>query len=1082
MNKSGPELQTATNAVSIGDGGSETHVSSTENDLLPAFGPPAQAGEVGSLGPYRVVKELGRGGMGAVYLAIDPRLNRKLALKVMLPLFAANPASRERFLREARAAAQVAHDNVVTVFEADERDGVPYIAMQFLQGYPLDEYLKKHGTPTIPQILRIAEETAAGLAAAHACGLIHRDIKPANLWLEAPNGRVKVLDFGLAKPVDAEAEITKSGDVVGTPAYMSPEQARGERVDHRTDLFSLGAVLYRLCTGTMPFQGPSTMAVLMALGMKEPPPVREVSPEVPEPLAALIHQLLAKNPEQRPPNADDVVRRVHAITAGAAPQAAPGGAAPSQGQPQVIYVPIHITAQPEDNAFADLSATEVESAPVLPGAVTRPQRKESGGRGMWVAAGLAALVAACVVAGVIIIIKNKDGSETKIEVPDDATVTIKGKDGKTVAQVGPVGKQPAADVDRKAAEWVFSIGGTVSVNGETKFRKAAVELPKERFTLTSVSLYGPSVSDAALEQLKGLKGLTYLSLRDTKVSDAGMEHLKDFQALTWLGLNGTKVTNAGLAHLKEIKSLTYLTLAGTMVLDAGMEHLKELKGLTELDVRITKVTPKGVEQLHAAVPGCKILHDGGTIEAAPDPDRKAAEYVLSVGGSVKVNGMEVKAPADLPKDRLTLTWAIFLSSKSPMDAGLAQFKDCKSLTRLDLGGTLVTNAGLAHFKDCKNLIYLNLASTAITDVGLAHFKGCTKLISLDLYDTPVTNTGLAYFKNCKELTQLGLSNTGVTDEGLVYFKDCKNLTHLRLITTPVTDAGIAHFKDCKELTYLDVRKTKVTAKGLADFHAAVPGCKIEHDGGTIEAIDVDRKAAEYTLAVGGAVKVNGGESEIKAVAGLPKERFTLTAAAFDYLDSVTDAGLAAFKDCKNLTLLSLNDTKVSDAGLANFKGCKNLTELYLGNTQVSDAGLANFKDCKNLTELHLSATQVGDEGLAHFKDCKNLTNLVLSRSQVSDAGLVHLKDCKNLTHIWLDNTRVTDAGLAHFKDCKNLTLFWLSDTQVSDVGLKELADKTKLTWLKLQKTKVTEAGVKQLAAALPGCKIDHDGGTIEPKK
>ena len=278
------------------------------------FGPPAEADEVGTLGPYRVLKQLGAGGMGAVYLALDARLDRKLALKVMLPEFAADTAAKERFLREAKAVAKISHDNVVTVFEADVRDGVPYIAMQLLQGQSLDEYMKQTGVPDLPHILRIAREAALGLAAAHALGLVHRDIKPANLWLESPNGRVKVLDFGLAKPIGGDAELTKSGVVVGTPAYMSPEQARGLKVDHRTDLFSLGAVLYRLCTGKAPFAGPSVMAVLMALGSDDPTPVRELNPSVPVSLAALVHQLLAKRPEDRFQAATDVAERLHVIS------------------------------------------------------------------------------------------------------------------------------------------------------------------------------------------------------------------------------------------------------------------------------------------------------------------------------------------------------------------------------------------------------------------------------------------------------------------------------------------------------------------------------------------------------------------------------------------------------------------------------------------------------------------------------------------------------------------------------------------------------------------------------------------------
>jgi serine/threonine protein kinase len=151
--------------------------------------------------------------MGAVYLAVDVRLRRKVALKVMLPRYAAAPTARARFLREARAAARVAHDNVVAVYEADEADGVPFIAMQLLQGYPLDEYLKRHGPPTVPQVLRLGHEAADGLAAAHDQWLIHRDIKPANLWLEAPHGRVKILDFGLAKPVEPDPGDDSSGSL-----------------------------------------------------------------------------------------------------------------------------------------------------------------------------------------------------------------------------------------------------------------------------------------------------------------------------------------------------------------------------------------------------------------------------------------------------------------------------------------------------------------------------------------------------------------------------------------------------------------------------------------------------------------------------------------------------------------------------------------------------------------------------------------------------------------------------------------------------------------------------------------------------
>ena len=188
-----------------------------------SFAPAAGPGELGRLGQYRVLKELGRGGMGAVYLAEDATLGRKVALKVMLPGFAAQDAARARFLREARAVAALKHDHVVTVYQAGEEGGVPFLAMELLAGKSLDEWLRPDRRATPAQVVPIGRQIAEGLAAAHAAGLVHRDIKPANVWLEAPKGRVKLLDFGLARGAGGgDPGLTGAGDILGTPAYMAP--------------------------------------------------------------------------------------------------------------------------------------------------------------------------------------------------------------------------------------------------------------------------------------------------------------------------------------------------------------------------------------------------------------------------------------------------------------------------------------------------------------------------------------------------------------------------------------------------------------------------------------------------------------------------------------------------------------------------------------------------------------------------------------------------------------------------------------------------------------------------------------------
>lgn len=279
------------------------------------------------LGGYRILRQLGQGGMGAVFEAEDDKLKRRVALKVMKPELASNPEYRERFLREARTAASVESDFICPIYQVGEENGVPFIAMPFLKGEPLDASFKQSQPLAIDAIVRIGKEVAEGLSVAHEAGLIHRDIKPANIWLETQRKgppRARILDFGLARNQSDDVHITHSGAIVGTPAFMSPEQGRGEKsVDARTDLFSLGSVLYTLCTGQLPFMSESTMGILTALATKDPVPPHTISAATPRPLSKLIMRLLAKNPDHRPQTARDVIQEFGAIERSLANPASP---------------------------------------------------------------------------------------------------------------------------------------------------------------------------------------------------------------------------------------------------------------------------------------------------------------------------------------------------------------------------------------------------------------------------------------------------------------------------------------------------------------------------------------------------------------------------------------------------------------------------------------------------------------------------------------------------------------------------------------------------------------------------------------
>lgn len=403
--------------------------SKSTSDLdLSFLNPSLDEDELGRLGPFRILEVLGVGGMGVVLKAEDPNLIREVALKVMKPEIAAGTIAKQRFLREARATAAIEHDNIVTIHQVDEDGGVPYLAMPFLKGESLRDRVKREKKLPVRDILKIAKEVASGLAAAHAAGLIHRDIKPDNIWLEdrtpadqsttnAKSGkynkfRVKIVDFGLAR-ADDDINITQSGAIMGTPRYMSPEQANGEVADHRTDLFSLGGVLYHLATGRGPFDRKSLPATLFAVMNDEAEPVSKLRNDLPEELSELIDRLLKKNLADRPQSADEVVNVINQILK-------------DRITKSTVQMP------PKKKSSSSISKTSTTKL--------QPARRKPGFNPLLI--GLAALVPIFLVWGIVLLFDTPEGT-LRVEVNgDDIEVLV---DGSTVKL-----KEGKAQLDKKA--------------------------------------------------------------------------------------------------------------------------------------------------------------------------------------------------------------------------------------------------------------------------------------------------------------------------------------------------------------------------------------------------------------------------------------------------------------------------------------------------------------------------------------------------------------------------------------------------------------------------------------------------------
>jgi len=655
--------------------------SSLGTGKYPFLTPPQQADELGRLGPYRVLSVLGAGGMGIVFRGEDPALRRQIALKVMLPQFAIDPTSRTRFLREARTQAAIEHDHIIAIYQVGEERDIPFIAMPLLKGQTLADALKANPDVPVVEAIRIAREMSEGLAAAHEKNLIHRDIKPANIWLESRHRRVKILDFGLARAETASEsteEITHEGSIVGTPSHMSPEQAQGEAVDARTDLFSLGVVIYQMLTAQQPFAGKNLAATLLAVMSRTPILPSVLNPLIPPALDSLTMRLLAKDASSRPASAAEVAESLRLIevdlnlnqTGRISPASTPVES-PDPWMAVAKTDPDSELPAPFPSEVSVVAAVPADRRDIKP----RKKRRE----GLLIAALSLATVAALAV-GIVLAKKKYAGEAPKPIAHDDvvAITPLDPRDDENLPRVDPEPKKsepeprkvepepkkvepepkkiepkkvelelappPVAVFDsRAAAEWVLGQGGVVRINGHVTDIKTVMDLSADEFRLTYVWLRNTKADDSELIRFKGCKTLTYLNLSNTQIGDQGVANFKDCRQLTALNLSNTPVTNAGLASFKDCQHLTAINLGDTEIGDSGLGQFKDCKHLTYLNVSNTSVT----------------------------------------------------------------------------DVGLAHFKDCKSLTYLGLSRTKVTDAGLDHIEDHSNLTSLTLTGTRITATRVA---------------------------------------------------------------------------------------------------------------------------------------------------------------------------------------------------------------------------------------------------------------------------------------------------------------------------------------------------------------------------
>ncbi len=912
--------------------------SPVDHSELSFLSPPQAPDELGRLSGYRVLRVLGAGGMGLVLEAEDVQLKRRIALKVMKPEVAKKEQNRLRFIREAEAAGKVSHDFIVPIFQVGSDNGVPFIAMPFLKGMPLDVRLKR-GPMEMPEILRIGRQIAQGLATAHAHGLIHRDIKPGNIWLEevqAEDGethdgmktfRVKILDFGLARLSGDGDNITQSGTILGTPAYMSPEQARAKSVDHRADLWSLGCILYEMTTGQRPFTGPDTLAIFAALALDDPIDPRSLNPNMPPALVQLIKRLLEKDPEKRPASASEVAETLRKLR-----------------------------EEPTEPIMSALLVDEWYAAPSI-----AKQKPRSWPMAMvllllLIGGGFAAYQFAFKTAeGTLIVDVDEDAdvrfqkgklviyenNQPRYELkPSDRNKSL--PPGQYMVQVESVDglkiDTPEFKLDKRGKARVRVVvdpgkSNVAKKDPESKKETEIVKKPEPKKGPPNYALefrgtgeYVRAPSNFALQMDEPWTVEAWVNLPEMQsLPDGGLTLFagsEQFFVAVWNTQGGIRwYGSSGAFHKRaEFERWVHVAMVHdgstlTLFVDGEPQKTPARVNLPQKQLPIT-LGPNEFPATSGRTGFMGMIDEMRVSSVARYVDKFTPKRRLEVDDKTLVlhhcdegKGTYLKDASDNGHETqfVGARWVKVdnaPSEGSKADApepGLAKTPERRAADRvLSLEGAVRINGQLTDIKSAAELP-----------------KEPFDLTCVNLHGNPkVQNEDLECFKDCIKLTELDLSHTRVSNAGLVHFKNCKRLKKLQLGYTPIGDAGLQNFIDCEDLIHLN----------LADLN-------------------------------------------------------------------VTDQGLGNFKDCEKLNTLDLRATKVSSSGLANFKDARHLRIVYLTETKIGDAALVNFKNSKEqLRNLDLLGTEVTDEGLKHLAIFTKLERLDLRKTKVTKAGIEYLQE------------------------------------------------------------------------------------------
>jgi eukaryotic-like serine/threonine-protein kinase len=1043
--------------------------SSGETEFRSYLEPATRSGWLGRLSHYEIEEILGRGAFGIVAKAFDEKLHRVVAIKLLNPELASTSPPRKRFLREARTAAAVTHENIVAIYAVEE-EPIPYLVMEYIPGQTLQQWMDEHGPLDVPDVLRIGQQVAVGLGAAHAVNLIHRDIKPSNILLSnGPNERAKISDFGLARAVD-DATLTSSGLIAGTPMYMAPEQARGEVLDHRADLFSLGSVLYQMASGRPPFRAANTVAVLKRVCEDTPRPLNDVIPGIPGWLETIIFRLLEKERGDRYETAQEVANLL----------------ARCESELQHDGKVTCIEGRYGNDETQVFNASKSQDA--------KPRKTPIG----WLAVGLlgaVALVAAFVMNNSELV-RDRDATTVPADGTANSTTQALAMSNATASWHGWPADAPApaiAPFDAAQAlahqeawakylgvpvEFTNSIGvtfrlippgeflmGTPAEEAEQIIERHGIQLnsaeeivrsvrsesPPHRVTLTQPFYF--STSEITIGQFQSLSpddltvhpaaaGSVDLSLPVSTNWNAAARfgnQLGDKAGLDKLYDDRVDVVSPVAGdfgyRLPTEAEWEFACRAGTTTRywtgdDTGDMVKVEWRGHNSDGKRHPVgqrlANPFGLHDMHGnLMEWCHDAYADDTYsrrQGAPvvDPVSPFATFttpaVLRGGDFGGNNDWDARAAKRRPLTRAP--------GKSPLDGVGIRLRLSVDAVR-HLQPRTVVQAAL----DMNGYVEGTLSGHPLhvdrEDVDKLRQRGELKVLTITLRGGP-----------------------SVTDEGLTQIANLPDLGHLSIVGFGLNDRGLENLGTLPQLKSLYLEGGRQTIKALETIGHWT---QIEH------------------------LTVHGLQFTDEHLEGLEQLQQLQTIRAGNLV--MTEAQTQAFSKLPNLRFMWLMGEHLTDDTLRNVSRLPALTAFTVTaaeQSRITNEGARALAANERIVSVNLGGTKIDDQGLASLAERKNWEEFLLDGTRITDDGLNVLRDMPQLRSLWLSNTKVGDSGLATIATLPALEVLHLNQTHVTDSGLTHLEGLQHLKDLRLDGTRVTPQRVDQLRKKLPNCRISAE--------